>query len=461
MNGANFQEKRQAAEEVVSRLVKNGFSAFFAGGYVRDKLLGNAESADIDIATNAMPQSVMELFSHTIAVGVRFGVVIVVHHDIPFEVATFRSDIGIGDGRHPDRIVYTDARDDALRRDFTINGVFYDPIGDRVIDFVAGEEDLRAKVVRAIGDPVRRFKEDYLRLLRAIRFAARLGFSIDEVTWKAMVANATGIGGVSAERIFVELDRMLRQPHADRAFMLLRDSGLLHETLPEVADLVEVEQPAEFHPEGDVFSHTVKALGLLSRGDNPEPVSAVLGWSVLLHDVGKKATMQRLDRIRFNNHHQVGADLARAILKRMRVSNDLLEAVAACIENHMNFMNVMEMRLSTIKKLLSRPTINDELELHRIDCLASHGNLDNYHFIKNRLAAFTLERIRPAPLLRGADLLALGFEAGPIFGTILREVYDLQLDEKLPSRVDAIKYVKEHWGDGGEKNGDGRMRNEG
>jgi poly(A) polymerase len=449
MNGANFQEKRRAAEEVVSRLAKNGFSALFAGGYVRDKLLGNAESADIDIATDAKPQAVMKLFSHTIAVGVRFGVVIVVHNGIPFEVTTFRSDIGIGDGRHPDRVTYTDAHDDALRRDFTINGMFYDPLGDRIIDFVAGEKDLRAKIVRAIGDPMRRFKEDYLRLLRAIRFAARLGFSIDEGTWKAIIANAVGIGEVSAERIFAEFDHMLRQPHPDRALMLLLDSGLLHETIPEVADLVEVEQPAEFHPEGDVFSHTVKALGILAQGDISEPVSAVLGWSVLLHDVGKKVTMQRLDRIRFNNHHKVGAALARAILKRMRAPNDLLDAVSACIENHMNFMNVTEMRLSTIKKLFLRPTINDELELHRIDCLASHGNLDNYYFVKNRFAALALERIKPSPLLRGADLLALGFEAGPVFGTILREVYDLQLDEKLHSRIDAIKYVKERWGEGG------------
>ncbi len=404
MNGTNIQEKRIAAEEIVSKLVKNGFNALFAGGYVRDKLLGNAESADIDIATDATPQSVMDLFSHTIAVGARFGVVIVVYKGIPFEVATFRSDIGIKDGRHPDRIVYADAREDALRRDFTINGMFYDPLGDRIIDFVAGEEDLRAKIVRAIGNPARRFKEDYLRLMRAIRFAARFDFSIEEATWKALIANATGVGEVSAERIFAELDRMLRQPHPDRALKLLLDSGLLRETLPEVADLAGVEQPAAFHPEGDVFSHTAKALGILAQSV-PEPVSAVLGWSVFLHDVGKKATMQRLDRIRFNNHHQVGADLARTILKRLRAPNDLIDAVAACIENHMNFMNVTGMRLSTIKKLLSRPTISDELELHRIDCLASHGHLDNYYFVKNRLAAFAQERIRPAPLLRGADLL--------------------------------------------------------
>jgi poly(A) polymerase len=260
-----------------------------------------------------------------------------------------------------------------------------------------------------------------------------------------MFSGAAGIGSVSAERIFAELDRMLRQPHPDRAFGLLLDSGLLRQTLPEVADLVGIEQPPEFHPEGDVFLHTVKALSLLNDPVAPSPVSSVLGWSVLLHDVGKKATMRRLDRIRFNNHDKVGAELARLVLKRLRAPNDLIDAVAACIENHMNFMNVAEMRLATLKKLLSRPTIGDELALHRVDCLASHGNLDNFYFVKDRLAAFARETIKPPPLLRGTDLLALGLRAGPLFGAILREVYDLQLDEKLTSRTEAIAYVKERW----------------
>ncbi len=444
MNGADLQEKLIAAEKIVSRLAERGHTALFAGGYVRDKLLGHAGSADIDIATSATPDEVMALFSSTIPVGAKFGVVIVVYSGIPFEVATFRADLGIGDGRHPDRIAFADAREDALRRDFTINGMFYDPLTDRVIDYVAGEADLRAGIVRAIGDPKLRFREDYLRLLRTIRFAARFDFAIDPATWEALVADAAGIAGVSAERIFAELDRMLRQPHPDRAFRLLLESGLLHEALPEVADLVGVEQPPEFHPEGDVFEHTVKSLSLLDKHEAPAP-SAILAWSVLLHDIGKKATMRRLDRIRFNNHNQVGADLSRVVLKRLRAPNELIDGVAACIGNHMNFMNVTAMRLATLKKLLSRPTIADELELHRIDCLASHGNIDNYYFVKERLEAFAQEVIKPPPLIRGADLLALGFRAGPKMGEILREVYDLQLDEKITTRDDAIEYVKKHW----------------
>jgi poly(A) polymerase len=444
MNGANFQERRQAAEAVLVRLAERGFTALFAGGCVRDMLLGHAESADIDIATDATPQSVISLFPHTIPVGARFGVVIVVHNGIPFEVATFRSDIGMGDGRHPDRVVFTDAREDALRRDFTINGMFYDPLADRMIDYVGGEADLRAGIVRAIGDPDLRFKEDYLRLLRAVRFAARFDFSIDPATRRAMASNAPGVREVSAERVFAEFDRMLRQPHPERALQDLLDSGLLRETLPEVADLAGLEQPAEFHPEGDVFRHTVKALEIMAA-DPAVPVSAVLGWSVLLHDIGKKATFQRLDRIRFNNHDNVGADLSRTILKRLRAPNDLIDAVAACIENHMNFMNVTRMRLSTLKKLLSRPTIADELELHRIDCLASHGNIDNFYFVKERLAVLATERIKPAPLIGGKDLLDLGLKAGPLFGKILGEVYDLQLDEKLADWDAAIQYVKDHW----------------
>jgi tRNA nucleotidyltransferase/poly(A) polymerase len=440
MRVANPGTKYRAALEIVSRLAHKGYSALFAGGYVRDTLLANEEKGDIDIATDAPPQVVTSLFKHTAAVGIQFGVIIVIQRGIPFEVATFRSDDGIADGRHPARIEFTDAHHDALRRDFTINGMFFDPITGRFLDFIGGQKDLRAKVIRAIGDPAQRFKEDFLRLLRAVRFAARFDFSIERRTWEAMQANAANIAGISAERIFTEHDRMLRQPHPDRALMLLLESGLLLQTIPDVAALVGVEQPAEFHPEGDVFTHTVKALGLLM----PNPASG-LAWSVLLHDIGKKITMRRADRIRFNNHHQAGAKLAYTILKRMRAPNTLIDSVVACIENHMNFMNVTGMRLSTLKKFLSRPTIDDELELHRVDCLASHGNLDNYYFVKDRLSAFAREKIKPAPLIRGSDLKELGFREGPIFGKILHEVYDLQLDEKIVTHEDALSYVREQW----------------
>lgn len=441
MNDNIPQVKRAAAIEIVSCLVRNGHRALFAGGYVRDMLLRREESGDIDIVTSATPQAVSELFAHTIGVGAQFGVVIVVHRGIPFEVATFRSDVGVHDGRHPAHIVFAGEEQDAARRDFTINGMFYDPLADRIFDYVHGREDLAAGIVRSVGEPAQRFREDWLRLLRAVRFAARFGFSIEPATWEAVKANAASITGISAERIFSEIERMLRQPHPDRAIKLLAESGLLAAVLPEVAACIGVEQPAEFHPEGDVFAHTVKALSLL-----PEQPSAALAWSVLLHDIGKRVTMERADRIRFNNHDQAGAAMAQDLLKRLRAPNALIESVEACIANHMHFMNVTAMRLSTLKKMLGRTTIADECELHRIDCLASHGNIDNYIFVKKRLGEFAAERLRPAPLLRGSDLLALGFEQGPLFGEILRELYDLQLDEKLRTRDEALAYVREKWG---------------
>ncbi|MBN1130961.1 MAG: CCA tRNA nucleotidyltransferase, partial [Chitinispirillaceae bacterium] len=365
MDQDHLTKKLQAARQIASRLVENGHAALFAGGFVRDMLMYGEGRGDIDIVTSATPPTVAALFSSTIGVGAQFGVVIVVYRGIPFEVATFRSDIGIGDGRHPGQVVFTDAERDARRRDFTINGMFFDPLSGSTLDYVGGLGDLNARIIRAIGDPGLRFKEDYLRLMRAVRFSARFGFAIHEATWRAMQENAPNITRISPERIFAELDRMLRQPHPDRAVTLLRESGLLKQVLPEVDDCIGVEQPPEFHPEGDVFVHTVKALMLM----RPDPTSA-LAWSVLLHDIGKKSTMRRMDRLRFNNHDQVGARMAGTILKRLHASNALIEAVTGCIDNHMHFMNVRSMRLSTLKKLLSRPTIDEELELHRVDCLA-------------------------------------------------------------------------------------------
>lgn len=442
MKDAAEQLQHQAALDIVSHLVHSGYTALFAGGCVRDMLMGGEERGDIDIVTNATPQTVSALFKHTVAVGAQFGVMVVVHRGIPFEVATFRSDIGTADGRHPLHIVFTDAEHDAQRRDFTINGMFYNPLTDNVFDYVSGRRDLTARVVRAIGDPESRFKEDYLRLLRAVRFAARFDFVIEDATWEAIKADAANITGISAERIFAEYDRMLRKPHPDRAFHMLAESGLLSHTIPEVADLIKVEQPVEFHPEGDVFAHTIKALGLL--GPDPSPA---LAWSVLLHDIGKKVTMRVTDRIRFNNHDQVGASMAEALLIRLHAPGSLIEGVSACIDNHMNFMNVTAMRLSTLKKFLSRPTIAIELELHRIDCLASHGMLDNYHFIKKQLEVFAVEQLKPPPLLRGNDLIGFGLAPGPLFGTILDELYDLQLEEKIATREEALAIVKEKWVD--------------
>ncbi|MBN1575439.1 MAG: CCA tRNA nucleotidyltransferase [Chitinispirillaceae bacterium] len=433
--------KYKAAFSIISRLAKAGYEALFAGGVVRDMVMEESDDGDIDIATNARPETVSRLFSHTIPVGAQFGVIIVIADGLPFEVATFRSDTGIHDGRHPADIVYTDARNDALRRDFTINGLFFNPQTGEVIDYVGGKADIGLKVVRAIGDPSLRFREDYLRMLRAIRFAARFDFTIETATWSAIRLLADNITTISVERIFTELDKMLCLTHPDRAFDLLDHSGLLAIVLPEITGLKGVQQPPQFHPEGDVFEHTKKALSLL--GVHP---SSTLAWSVLLHDIGKPQTMTVADRIRFNNHDKVGMQKAHTLLKRFHASNALIEGVTACIANHMNFMQVRRMRLGTLKKFLSRPTIETEMELHRIDCLASHGDCGNVDFLKEELRRFQSKTLQPVPFLRGRDLVELGFTPGPLFGEILSQLYDMQLEEEISTREEAIRVVQEHYG---------------
>jgi putative nucleotidyltransferase with HDIG domain len=428
--------KEQAALEIVKRLSDNGHTALFAGGYVRDMVMGLAEKGDVDIATSATPQQVMGLFPSVVPVGEHFGVVIVVKDETPFEVATFRKDIGAGDGRHPESVEFTDAKEDALRRDFTINGMFFDPLSSQLYDYVHGQEDLKQGIVRAIGDPALRFEEDYLRMIRAIRFGARFVFPIEERTWAAIVEKAEGISRISNERIFQELDKILCGSHPDAALRLLHDSRLLALVLPEVSAMAGVAQPKEFHPEGDVFTHTVQALSLL---DHP---GRLVAWSVLLHDIGKPKTMKVSDRIRFSNHDRVGATMAEATLRRLKAGSDLIEGVYEVVDNHMNFMNVQKMRLSTLKKFLSRPTLDAELELHRVDCLASHGDVSNYHFINQRRSELSVEEIKPVPLLNGKDLIALGLTPGPLFGTILAEAYDLQLEEKLSTHEEAVEWAR-------------------
>jgi len=430
----NKQEQYDSAVRVVKTLRNGGFEAFFAGGWVRDHVMGASSPSDIDIATSAAPADIRRLFGHTVGVGEQFGVMIVLEGGTPFEVATFRADVGAGDGRHPDSVVYTDAENDALRRDFTVNGMFYDPETSEVIDYVGGRAGIADRQIKAIGDPEQRFREDYLRMLRAVRFAARLGFDIEEHTFKAIRGNAHRITAISAERVYAEMCKALTGPNPDRAIELLHDTGLLIHFLPEVENLRGVEQPAQFHPEGDVFVHTVKALSLL-----PENPSLTLAWAVLLHDIGKPVTMTVTDRIRFNNHNTAGAKMSVDVFKRLRAPNALSDAVVMMVENHMNFMNVSKMRLSTLKKFLSRETIRDELELHRVDCLASHGELDNYDFVKEKLAGFKAEQIKPKPFVTGRDLIELGLKPGPAFGKILGEVYDLQLEEKVVSREEALE----------------------
>jgi poly(A) polymerase len=439
MNANFVSEHRSGADLIVETLRKNGYIAYFAGGFVRDILLEVTEKGDIDIATNAKPQTISQLFPTTVDVGEQFGVMVVVLNGYNYEVATFRSDIGIHDGRHPSKVVFTDAQTDALRRDFTINGMFYDPRTNEIIDFVNGIEDCRNKVIRAIGDPQLRFREDYLRMLRAIRFASRFNFPIEHHTWNAICESASHIVEISPERIYAELNRMLCGANPDTAIQLLDKSGMLGIILPEVSNLKGVEQPPEFHPEGDVFIHTLKALHYLKK--NP---SGILAWSTLLHDIGKPPTITYAkDRIRFNNHDRVGAEMAVNVLKRLKASNTIVEGVDACISNHMNFMNVTKMRLSNLKKFLARPTLQDELELHRVDCLASHGDISNYSFIEEQLLKHPAETIKPPPVLTGKDLIALGLKPGPVFGKILSAVYDLQLEEQIRDKGEALAFVKE------------------
>ncbi|MDR2729041.1 MAG: CCA tRNA nucleotidyltransferase [Chitinispirillales bacterium] len=427
------QTQLTAAVHIVKTLTTHGFEAYFAGGWVRDFVMNSSQKSDIDIATSATPDSIRKIFGQTIGVGEQFGVMIVVEAGIPFEVATFRSDVGIKNGRHPESVVFTNAKNDALRRDFTINGMFFNPFTEEVIDYTEGRSDVVKKVVRAIGDPVQRFSEDYLRMLRAVRFAARFGYTIEENTYSAIKDNAVYIKDISIERIFAEMSKMLLQKNPARSLELLHESSLLPQFLPEVENLCGIEQPPQFHPEGDVFIHTVKTLSFLT--ENP---SAQLAWAALLHDIGKPPTMTVSGRIRFNNHHRVGALMAESLLRRLKAPNALIEAVSGMVDNHMNFMNVGKMRLSTLKKFLSRPTILDELELHRADCLASHGDLENYYFVKARLGEFRVEQIKPKALISGKDLIELGLKPGPPFGKILSEIYDLQLEEKITTKEEAL-----------------------
>ena len=412
--------------------------AYFAGGCVRDLLRGVA-AQDFDIATSATPAEVQRLFPKTIPVGAAFGVVLVLEGGGQFEVATFRSDAAYLDGRHPSAVQFGSPEEDAQRRDFTVNGLFLDPVTDRVFDYVGGRADIERQVIRCIGEPRHRFAEDKLRLLRCVRFASNLQFTIDPATAAAVREMAGQIQGVSAERIRDELIKTLTRPHAGQGLALLAETGLLREVLPEVAALQRVEQPAEFHPEGDVFTHTRMMLD-----DLPAYPGIVLAFAVLLHDIGKPPTFVRApDRIRFNDHDIVGQALAEQVLRRLRFSNDQIEQITLCVGGHMRFQHVQSMRPAKLKRLLARPTFPVEMELHRIDCRASHGKLDNYVFLKTKAAELPAEVIRPAPLVTGHDLLAVGFTPGRLLGAVLAEVAELQLEDQLQSQAAALAYARQ------------------
>jgi poly(A) polymerase len=431
---------REMANLICDMLRRKDFQALLVGGCVRDLLLGR-EPADYDVATDATPEQVMSLFPESVGVGAQFGVIVIPRDGQKVEVATFRSDVGYSDGRHPDRVIYSKTpEEDVQRRDFTINGLLMRHDTDEVLDFVGGQDDLKAKVIRAIGEPDRRFSEDKLRMMRAVRFAARFTFEIEPATKDAIYQHAPEIRQVSAERLREELTKLLTEGAARRGFELLDETGLLLQVLPEIHAMKGVPQPLQYHPEGDVWIHTRKMLEGLPAGTSP-----TLAWGVLLHDVGKPPTFRPVsetgDRIRFDGHVEVGVRMAKEICRWLRFSNEDTEQILALVHNHMRFKDVESMKTSTLKKFVRLPQFDEHMALHRLDCVSSHRQLDAHEFVRRFLAETPAEQVRPDRLLTGNDLQALGFKPGPLFSQILGSVEDAQLDGQLKTRAEAEKYV--------------------
>jgi len=440
---------REGAVEIVRTLARAGHQAVFAGGCVRDRLLG-IEPVDYDIATSARPEQIEELFERTIPVGRQYGIVIVPVRGHNFEVATFRIDGPYLDGRHPSRVQFADAHSDARRRDFTINAMFEDPLASEVLDYVGGRADLDAGVIRAVGDPVERFAEDRLRMIRAARFAARFGFPIEPRTFDATRAAAAHIVDVSAERISDELTKILTEGRARAGFDLLDKLGLLAHVLPELGAMKGCEQTPDFHPEGDVWEHTLRCLEHLPAG-----CSKTLAWGALLHDVAKPATagVRPDGRPTFYGHTHMGAEMADAICRRLRMSNVQAERVAFLVDQHLRHCSARDMRSSTLKRFLRQEGIEELLELTKIDALGSSGDLSNYEYARAKLDELSHEQqqLRPRPLLDGDDLIEMGFEPGPMFREILTALEEAQLDGRLNSREEALAWVKEQYTSGDEK----------
>jgi poly(A) polymerase len=435
---------RELANSICDVLLRNGYQALLVGGCVRDLLLGR-QPVDYDVTTNATPDQVMALFPESVAVGAQFGVILIPRDGLKVEVATFRSDVGYSDGRHPDRVEFSSTpQEDVQRRDFTINGLLMRHDTSGVLDYVNGQTDLKAGIVRAIGDADRRFAEDKLRMLRAVRFAARFGFEIEAQTFQAVRDRVAEIHQVSPERLRDELTKMLTEGAARRAFELLDETALLHQVLPEVAAMKGVEQPPQFHPEGDVWIHTLLMIGGL-----PARASPTLAWGVLLHDVGKPPTFQPpsgpSDRIRFNKHVDVGVRMAEAICQRFRFSNEDTEQILALVDNHMKFGGVEEMRASTLKRFVRMPRFEEHMALHRLDCLSSHRNLESYEFVQRFLVETPTEEVRPKRLLGGDDLVEMGYKPGPRFSEILSSVEDAQLEGQLQTREQAEQWVRKRF----------------
>jgi poly(A) polymerase len=436
MNGA----KEDKALQIVERLREHGFAAYLAGGCVRDRILG-VKAKDFDIATDARPEVVQKLFANTVAVGAKFGVIVVIIDGDAFEVATFRADAPYLDGRRPSAVHFGTLEADVVRRDFTIGGMYYDPAAGRVIDLVGGQRDLRAGIVRAIGNPRERFAEDRLRMLRAIRFAARLNFTIEPATMDAIRRAAPAITEVSAERIGDELVMILTEGNAARGMELLRDSGLMRTLLPEVEALIGCDQPVNYHPEGDVYRHTMLMLSMLEYR-----CTETLAFGVLFHDIAKPPCREEKgEKVTFYGHMERGAEMATGTLQRLRRSRFVQDRVAYLVHHHLSLTQAPKMRPSTLKRMLARDGFDELLSLARIDALASNSYLGFYHFCRRAMNAHAPEQLRPPRLIGGDDLIAMGFTPGPAFKTILKEVEDLQLDGELQDRDQAMAYVRGHY----------------
>ncbi len=442
-------KQRETAFKVVQMLQGEGFIALFAGGCVRDHLLGRIPK-DYDVATDAFPEEVEALFPKTIPIGKAFGVIAVVDGKETVEVATFREEVGTLDGRHPETILFSAAKEDALRRDFTINGMFYDPVSGQLHDYVHGQRDLKKKILTAIGDPAERFADDHLRMLRAVRFAHNLDFALDPKTEEAIRSMAHRITKISAERIEAEFTRTLTESSKPGdALEHLHQLGLLEHILPEIIPMIGQEQPPQFHPEGDVFEHTVLMLNLMDEEKQSVTYTPrELAYTVLLHDVGKPPTASvgpgsdGKPRIRFDGHAAIGAEMAEAILIRLKFPNKEKQHIVEAIRGHMRFMDVQKMRTSTLRKMIGAKTFDLEMELHRIDCLGSHAMLDNYDFVHGYMEEMANEPILPEPWLCGHDLIDMGIKEGRLIGKILKEAYDAQMEDRFANRDELLDWVR-------------------
>ncbi|HYB92340.1 MAG TPA: HD domain-containing protein [Candidatus Binataceae bacterium] len=433
--------KEERAVSIIRKLREAGFIAYFGGGCVRDRMLG-LEPKDYDIATDARPEVVQRMFDHTVAVGARFGVIVVVIDGDQCEVATFRADAPYIDGRRPSAVRFGAIEEDAVRRDFTIGGMYFDPIEERLIDLVGGMRDLRAGVIRAIGNPYDRFEEDRLRILRAARFAARLNFTIDPATWAAMKRSAPTINTIAAERIGEELVMMFTEGGAARGMDLMLESGLMEALLPEAVEMVGCAQPDNFHPEGDVYAHTRLAVSMLTRG-----VSETVAFGVLLHDIAKPRcrAVASDGRITFYGHTDQGAMMAAGIMARLRRPRAVQERVAYLVRNHLRLCMASRMRPATLKRMLAEDGFDELMQVAMLDAFASSSYLGHWHFCRRAMSAMTAAEIRPPRLIGGDDLIGMGFAPGPRFKAILKDVEDQQLDGALATRDDALEYVRSRY----------------